>query len=503
MRKESAIIIGETGLTRLTKSHFVLGQRCHKALHLKKHSPELAKESSALELKLSNEGIEVGKFARKIYPEGILIDSKDIEIAFQETERNIAAGALTLFEAAFSFNNVVIRADILTRQTVNSPWNLYEVKATTFKSNDEARKNGFRHDIAIQVWVLQQSGIKLDGVYLMHLNNECIYPNLASLFISKDYCAEITPLLSQIPTELEKLKNVLQTQNVPNTTIGPYCESDCSFKDHCWNHIPKPSVFDIPNCRHRWKHFEEGRIDVHHLSETDFQSSTHLRVLKCYQEDQSFFDKELAQELLEEWKYPLSYFDIEAIAYPIPRYPNSRPYQNLPFQFSCHVQHNQSSELEHHEFLHDENNDPRLAFIIKMLDVIPPSGSIVVYHQTYEISRFKELARDFAEYAEAINALIPRVVDLKKVIMDTVYYPEFLGSYSIKTVAPVLLGEQASYHHLEVSDGIEAMISFQTMLDLDSCNSKKKIRNDLLVYCRQDTLLMVHLHNWLLNRVLQ
>lgn len=220
--------------------------------------------------------------------------------------------------------------------------------------------------------------------------------------------------------------------------------------------------------------------------------------MKCYQEDQPFFDKQLAQELLNEWKYPLSYFDIEAIAYPIPRYPSSRPYQNLPFQFSCHIQHNQSSELEHHEFLCDEKDDPHLAFIQKMLEVIPPSGSIIVYHQTYEISRFKEFARDFPEYTEAINALIPRVVDLNKVIMDTVYYPEFMGSFSIKTVAPVLLGDQANYNDLEVSDGIEAMISFQTMFNsVGTVQSIEGIRKDLLQYCKQNTLLMVHLHNWL------
>lgn len=486
----------------LTKTHFVLGQRCQKALHFNVFSPELANQTSNLGLKLRREGIEVGKYARSLYPDGVLIDSEDVEIAFKETQKNIHEGALTLFEAAFRFDDVVIRTDILTRHSVNDPWNLYEVKATTYKSNDEARKEDFRQDIAIQAWVLQQSGITLEGVYLMHLNSECIYPNLESFFIAKDYWPEITPLLTEIPIQLKKLKTVLQNKALPNVSIGPHCEQSegCSFKDTCWNHIPKPSVFDIPNCRQRWKHFEDGRIEAHQLSVSDFQSSTHLRVLKCYQENQPFFDKQLAREILQQWEYPLSYFDIEAIAYPIPRYPNSRPYQNLPFQFSCHIQRDENSELEHHEFLHDKNCDPRLAFILKMLEVIPQSGSIVVYHQTYEISRFKELARDFPEHTQAINDLIPRVVDLKKVIMDTVYYPGFLGSFSIKKVAPVLLGDQASYHHLEVGDGIEAMLSYQEMLHLDLSDPKKeKIRRDLLKYCRQDTLLMTSLHQWLIT----
>lgn len=86
--------------------------------------------------------------------------------------------------------------------------------------------------------------------------------------------------------------------------------------------------------------------------------------------------------------------------------------------------------------------------------------------------------------------------------MDTVFYPAFLGSFSIKKVAPVLLGEEASYDHLEVGDGIEAMLAYQEMLDLNSNISKKeKIREDLLRYCKQDTLFMVHIYRWLWKQI--
>lgn len=484
----------------LTKSHFKLGKRCNKALYLNTFSPEFANPSSVLQLKLRDQGIEVGKYARSLNPEGILIDSEEIETALKETEKHIASGALMLFEAAFRFDNVIIRTDILTRESVNNPWNLYEVKATTSIKNEKL--DDFRHDIGIQVWVLQQCGILLDGVYLMHLNSECVYPDLETLFICVNYWPEIDSVLSEISLELEKLKKILQNEALPNVSIGPHCEHSqgCSFKDSCWNHIPKLSVFDIPNCRRKWKFFEEGRVAVDQLSESDFKSDTHLRALKCYQENEPFFDKQLALELLQQWEYPISYFDIEAISYPIPRHPNSRPYQDLPFQFSCHIRRKADSDLEHYEFLHDGVEDPRVSFIEKMLGVLPKNGSIAVYHQTYEILRFKELARDFPEYAQAINDLIPRVVDLKKVIKDAVYYPGFMGSFSIKKVAPVLLGDQASYHHLEVSDGIEAGIGFLNMLNLGSNDPERGIiRKELLEYCKQDTLLMVHLHDWLLD----
>lgn len=73
----------------LTKSHFVLGQRCHKALHFKIFSPEVVNQSSNLELKLRSEGIEVGKYARNSFPDGILIDSEDVEAAIKETQKYI------------------------------------------------------------------------------------------------------------------------------------------------------------------------------------------------------------------------------------------------------------------------------------------------------------------------------------------------------------------------------------------------------------------------------
>ncbi len=200
---------------------------------------------------------------------------------------------------------------------------------------------------------------------------------------------------------------------------------------------------------------------------------------------------------MDTWTYPLSYFDLEAVSYPIPRYNNSRPYQDLPFQFSCHIQRSPESELKHHEFLFDADADPREAFINEMLKVLPSSGSIVVYHQTYEMTKLKELSNDFPEHAESINSLLPRIVDLKKVIEESVYHPEFLGSYSIKKVVPVLLGQNVSYDHLAVGDGMEAVCKYQELIMSNNDQVRDSIRKDLLEYCKQDTQLMVFLHWWL------
>lgn len=484
----------------LTKSCYVTGTRCSKALFLQKKSPELSKIESSQDRKAKREGAEVGAFARLQYPGGVLIETLDTDQAVDETKQAIDKGALSLFEAAFTAQGVLIRADILTRTSIDSPWQLYEVKATTYRSIDASSKNEYCRDLAIQTWVLEQCKIDLNGIFLMHLNHECVFPEMHNLFKVIDYISEVKPFLENINDEIQQLQNVLISQQHPIIGIGQHCEKprECQFSAVCWKGLPTYSVFNIPRALNKWKLLEENRVSATHLVEADFNSEKQKRALRCYQTKQSFYDLQKAHAMLETWTYPLSYFDLEAVSYPIPRYNNSRSYQDLPFQFSCHIKRSPESELEHHEFLFDADADPREAFVNEMLKVLPSSGSIVVYHQTYEMTKFKELASDFPQYAESIRSLLPRIVDLKKVIEESIYHPEFLGSYSIKKVAPVLLGQDVSYNHLAVGDGMEAVCKYQELVQLSQNDSSRAdTRKALLDYCKQDTLLMVKLHYWL------
>ncbi len=483
----------------LTKSCYVTGTRCSKALFLQKKSPELIKIESLQDRKVKREGAEVGAFARLQFPDGVLIDTLDTDQALHETRQTIVSGALTLFEAAFMAQGVLIRADILTRTSIDSPWQLYEVKATTYRTVDASSKSEYIRDLAIQTWVLQECGIGLAGIFLMHLHHECSFPEMENLFKVVDYTKEIGPLLENISIDIQSLKMVLLSDQHPNVGIGQHCEKprECQFNNICWKDIPTYSVFNIPRALNKWKLLEEYRFSAAQLVDADFNSEKQKRALRCYQTNEPFYDLQAARSLLETWAYPISYFDLEAVSYPIPRYNNSRPYQDLPFQFSCHIQRSPDAELEHHEFLFKEDADPRKVFIKEMLKTLPTEGSIVVYHQTYEISRLKELAKDFPEYATSINSLLPRIVDLKKVIEESVYHPEFLGSYSIKKVAPVLLGQNVSYDHLAVGDGMEAVCRYQELIQLAYNDPRRAdIHKHLLEYCKQDTLLMVKLHKW-------
>ena len=111
--------------------------------------------------------------------------------------------------------------------------------------------------------------------------------------------------------------------------------------------------------------------------------------------------------------------DFETLNPAIPRFPGMRPYDQLPFQWSVHVQRKPGAEPEHHEFLATDTNDPRREFITSLCSVLGKSGSLVVY-SAFESQRLSELAAWLPEFAGRIMKIQRRLWDLLPVIRNHV-----------------------------------------------------------------------------------
>ena len=180
---------------------------------------------------------------------------------------------------------------------------------------------------------------------------------------------------------------------------------------------------------------------------------------------------------------------------------------------------------EHKEFLGDGINDPREALIIQMIDDLEKEGSIVAYHASFEMSRIKELARDFPKYAKELMTLLPRFVDLEdvfhqKVLVQTGVYKKdtkdhiqgepkyeeksftFLytkameNSCSIKHVLPAFFPgrEDLDYKRLsQVHHGGEAIEAYKELATLTS-DERDELISNMLKYCCLDTKAMVVLY---------
>jgi hypothetical protein len=143
---------------RLSKSRFTTGLQCHKRLYLQVHRPELAAQPDESQQARFDQGTEVGRVARGLFPEGVLVEAEPSEMnkALAQTSRLVADGkAPAVFEATFDHQKVLVRVDVLQRSAKGKRWKLIEVKSST------AMKDYYIPDVAIQRFVLEGSGFSV------------------------------------------------------------------------------------------------------------------------------------------------------------------------------------------------------------------------------------------------------------------------------------------------------------------------------------------------------
>lgn len=235
-----------------------------------------------------------------------------------------------------------------------------------------------------------------------------------------------------------------------------------------------------------------GIIDVRDIPAGELTSGTHQRIRKVTIEGVPELLPGAAAEL-NALAWPRYYLDFECIQFAIPIWADTRPYVQLPFQWSCHTEFKDGS-IRHEEFLDTTGNDPRRAFAEALLEACHETGPIIVYNQTFEKGIIKRLADSFEDLRGSLLALNDRIVDLHPIVMRNYYHPGMKGSWSIKSVLPCLVPE-LDYSRLgRVQEGTQAQQAYFDLIgdELDS-DSKSALRADLLAYCKLDTLAMVEI----------
>lgn len=338
----------------LTKSNFMSGLQCQKQLWLQVKEPYRATPSTPAQQRLIDQGEEVGQYARQQFPDGQLMQGQGVE-AVQATQKAIATGASCLFEAACLFDGLLIRCDIL-HKTSAATWELLEVK-----SSSEVKEE-HHWDVAVQKYVLTGVGLSISSTRLMHINTQtCFFPYLDNLFAIADITPEVDCLLPEIPTQLNQFRIALSKVE-PTLAIGKHCESpnSCPFTGDCWQHVPEASIFTIP--RLSWKKKDEliaqGILAIANLPPNYPLTENQQAYVNSVLANQPTIDEGAIAASLNELEYPIHFFDFEAQNPAIPRFDGLKSYEQFPFQYSCHVLHEDGS-IAHCEYLHTDRSERR------------------------------------------------------------------------------------------------------------------------------------------------
>lgn len=478
--------------TYLSKSLFMKGLQCHKALYLHKFHPELRDEVSEAQEALFQSGREVGAYARQLFPGGFEVSYEDLSMEEQlnVTGEEIKRGARILYEPAFSHDNVFVKADILRK--ARQGWELYEVKSSA------ELKEEYLNDVAVQYYVLKGAGIRISKASIVHLNNQYIRNgdiDPSALFVIKDVTKAVRDKQRFVADEIAKMRKALR-KGVPDIDIGERCAKPyyCDFYEHCWQHIPEDSIFSLrgrgPN---KFDLYKRGIVHLCDVPEDILPQNQRIQWQGTV-EKKNVINKKGVKEFLDCLWYPLYFLDFETtFMVPIPMFDGTSPYQQVPFQYSLHYLQNENAELGHYEYLASANIDPRKELIEKLLNEIPEDACVLAYNQGFETKILNCLKEWFPVYGDRIDRIIRNIRDLMVPFeRKDIYRWEFEGSYSLKNVLPVMVPE-LSYRDMEVSGGAMASNAYLRMWELQDSAEIDKIRKALLDYCKLDTLGMVRI----------
>ena len=480
--------------SRLSKSTFIRGLQCEKSLYLHKYHYKLKDPITISQQAVFDQGKNIGLLAQKLFPNGVDASPKDyfnIAESVEKTLDFLGRGEKVIYEATFLYDDVLAALDILVK--TSKGWQAYEVKSSTSVSLTNIA------DAAIQYYTIINSGIDIKDISIVYINNQYIKDgdlNIYKLFKVKSVYNEVLDYLPIIPNEIKRLKNIIESSDIPQTDIGPHCTEpyNCDFMGTCWKHIPEYSVFNISRLDKQKKFdlYNKGilTLDQINLDKINLNSNQLLQV-KSELNQTTYIDKNKIRDFVNKLTFPLYFLDFETISSAIPLYNGSRPYQQVVFQYSLHIQRTLSSEIEHKEFLASPNQDPRISLIEQLISDCGSMGDILVYNIGFERGKLNDLIKVFPQYSDQLKGIVNRLRDLMIPFQKKWYYtPEMKGSYSIKYVLPALVPD-LSYNELEIKDGGTASNTFLSMVNGKFEGNTEKTRKYLLEYCKLDTYAMV------------
>jgi hypothetical protein len=479
----------------LSKSKYLTGLQCPKYLWIQIHDPERIPEADAVAQYTFDQGHLVGEYAKKLFPGGIDIPHDDF-MANIATTKKLLTERNPLFEAGILFGRLYCRLDILDPANEDE-WDIIEIKSGT------SVRDVYINDVSFQKFCCEKAGLKIRTCHLGFINNRYVKNgeiDPKQLFALEDVSDQVEEAGAGMEDRIHQLMEVILNKICPEAAIGQHCLApyECPLRAECWGFLPENSVFDLRGGKTgQFSLYEQGILSIKDIPD-NIPLSRQQRIQKvCVRTGDVHVEKQEIRRFLSKLKYPLYYLDFETFGAAIPLYDGTRPYQNIPFQFSLHIVENEGSEPVHHAFLAEGIEDPRPAVLRELQRLLGSQGSIIAYNAGFEQGVLNELAEAFPEYTGWLEGILPRMVDLLYPFTNFHYYnASQKDTASLKKVLPAVTGK--GYEEMGIGNGMDASIAFARITSGNATEDEiATVRADLLKYCKLDTEGMI----WIIDKL--
>lgn len=437
-------------------------------------------------------------YAESLFPEAALIGFNDYDEYKSMPERTQAAlenGAHTIFQGRFSHEAYTFICDIV-HKVGEKALDLYEIKSST------AAKDDHIYDLAYQAMILEDKGYEVQNVAVIHVNSGYVRQGN----IDPVQLTAITDVTERVRGEMQNTRRlaegalkIMSSSEIPD--ISPSRARLKSFDDYMKVYrnlveVAEGSIYDLVSIDAE-KAGELEKLGIKNIIDIpdDFHLTTKQRLqVMVTKSGEPMINKKAIAEFIDSLEYPLYFLDYETMASAVPYFDGTKPYQQLPFQYSLHVIDEPGAKLRHMAYLHSENSNPAESLSKQLKEQVGENGTVLTWNMMFEKSCNKTLGALAPEFEQFYKDLNWRIVDLMEPFATGLYaHKDFKGSASIKNVLPVLVPE-LSYKELEIQEGSSAQrLWMEAVLDDRHDGDKDKILADLLKYCELDTLAMVRI----------
>ena len=421
----------------------------------------------------------------------------------KRTDKELKRDTKIMLQGSVIADNLLCIFDVLEK--TDNGYNLYEIKSSTKVKEEHL------YDLAFQREVLRRKGIDIVNIYLIHSNRdyvrdgeieyelmsktELVTPEVESLEeITNKYLEEVKGVAmgkGDIPSISPSNLGLLGSMNEWLEIYGNIREID-KYSIYRLGRINKDNIKKLE---------EDGIETIDKIPNTElFLSSKQKAQVEVTKTNTARISEKDIKLFVDKFKYPIYFLDYETVADVVPMYDGTSPYDQVPFQYSLHILH-EDGKLEHKEFLHQSSESPIEHIKKRLMEDIGDKGSVVVWYAAFEKGCNKFLCRnEKGEKLDFFDNLNDRIIDLMEPFKNDLYlHKDFFGSASIKKVLPVLVPD-LSYSNLDIKEGETAQrVWRQTFVEEKEGLDKEKVAKDLLKYCELDTLAMVEIFKVLKN----
>jgi hypothetical protein len=363
----------------LTKNSYLEFLQCPREFWLNFHSPAADKPEPTLHQEhLMQQGFEVLQLAKKM---SIFSGEKS---------------GLVEFHRIFSTDYLTTSADITVTDRQTGELQIYEVKSSAKVKPEHI------DDIAFQKLAAEMLGHTVTKAFLITVNTAYTRNG----WIEPDQLLKIEDVTEQTAAKhAETLANTQEALQylaaVPEPELKLHCSQqlDCGFIRHHFQHIPVYNVTHINRITAQKcvELVSRNIIDIRHVPD-DFQLTEKQRKqVEAARASEPLIDAEAIRTEFASLKYPLNFLDYESFSHAVPKFHNTRPYQQMVFQYSLHTIAEPGAEATHNFCLSKNDGQHPPQEIAESLHAHLENnlGSTIVWNAGFEKTRNRELAEMF------------------------------------------------------------------------------------------------------------